>query len=55
MEKKSIISRNPKGIQQIMNETRKIPLKKKKEKNKKRKKGKKEKKEKPVILKQGTI
>lgn len=55
MEKKSIISRNPKGIQQIMNKTRKIPLKKKKEKNKKRKKGKKEKKEKPVILKQGTI
>lgn len=37
MEKKSIISRNPKDIQQITNETRKIPPKKK-EKNEKREK-----------------
>ena len=54
MEKKSIISRNPKDVQQITNETRKIPLKKKKEKNKKREKNEKRK-EKSVILKQGTI
>lgn len=42
MEKKSIISRNPKDVQQITNETRKIPLKKK-EKNKKREKNEKKK------------